>query len=573
MTEVRSWVRAAAAALVGAALVGLTAFAVLVWPLPVLLGGGAAGPAAVRIASAAPGEGVRVTVVLEPGREIQGTTPWSVRLGPGRYYYIGTYPGYRPAFGHFEVPAGRPTLVVEIPALEPAAGRILVRSNAPVQVFIDGVRQEQTAGPDPAIWVSYGPFAAGAHTVSAAAPLGVQSRVVEVSEQYEAKVEFLWGSRLQVGVEPADIPSAAISVDGRPYTGPVDFDAGRLASRPFAQVAASAPGYASWEDAVFLRPGEITVVTATLTEAAAVTPTAPAAAAPEAAEEEVLDAFRRYWDVLAAGYRAMDAGGFAAVMTGRALDVEARSLNTLKEGGIASLVITATFPVTPDVSISSDGKTAEVRALYGIHQVYIQTDDSSYSDSYTISGTFTLLQDGEGIWLVADVESEAAAAPEPTPGPGHGGGTLPPASGPADRNLVAQVILGAMNCYAGPFVWDQELADTLAPFAEEATAVARNAPAPVYPEDLVRRAEEAVRAKGGRLIVWFGIGLNYNPAGAEFGMFDQNWPAYVDNPCATGYSKHWAGSAAGLTRIGIAIGTPYWDGGNWAATMIVAGRP
>ncbi len=524
----------------------------------------------VVVLSSSPEAGVSVRLVGKNG-EVQGVTPWKVSLPPGEYSYTAVAPGYRMNSGTVRIEAGTTTQVV-IPPLERAAGMVEVRSNAAVTVYIDGVEVGK-AGPDPATWVSYGPFAVGSHTVSAAAALGTQSRVVEVSEQYERKVEFLWGSRLRVTVEPAGIPSVTISVDGRPYTGPVDFDAGRLSSRPFAQVAASAPGYASWEDAVFLRPGEITVVTATLTEAAAVPPTAPATA-PEAAEGEVLDAFRRYWDVLAAGYRAMDAGGFAVVMTGRALDVEVRSLNTLKEGGIASLIITATFPITPDVSISSDGQTAEVRALYGFHQVFIQTDGSRYSDSYTISGTFTLLQDqdGEGGWLVADVESEAAAAPAPTPGPGHGGGTLPPAPGPADRNLVAQVILGSMNCTAGPFVWDQELADTLAPFAEEATAVFRNTR--TYPDDLVRRAKEAVRAKGGRIVTWFGIGLNYNPAGAEFGMFDQNWPAYVDNPCATGFSDHWAGSAAGLTRIGIAIGTPYWDGGgNWVATMIVAGRP
>ena len=71
-------VRVAIPVLAGLTLAGLAAFALLVWPLPALLGDGAAGLTTVQIASTAPGEGVQVTIVLEPGRELHGTTPLSL---------------------------------------------------------------------------------------------------------------------------------------------------------------------------------------------------------------------------------------------------------------------------------------------------------------------------------------------------------------------------------------------------------------------------------------------------------------------------------------------------------------
>jgi len=532
----------------------------------------------VTITSATPPTGVAVTIMMGEASELKGVTPWEVQLTPGgQYFYAVAAKGYRASSGYIDVPAtGATTMAYEIPALEPAAQYIEVSSNALVDVFVDN-RQVGLAGPDPAVWASFGPFAVGTHEVRAHSQIAEQTQQVEVVLDYPRKVELRWGSQLEVLIEPAAVLSATVYVDGAEYTAPLTLDAERLAVQPFADVEVEAPGYTSWVTTTFFVPGGVTLVTATLSPA--VTGTVPITSTPipgaDPREAQVLASLARFWEVLTLGYQNLDASGFNEVMVGAELEVETQSVAALKATGLQSVHNTVTFVTTPTVTFSTDGTSAEVRGVYDWDQVFVLPDGSqSPNPTAVIEGVFTLLR-GEGdAWLVAEVNSQPAALPTPvpsgTPGPGGGNGSSPPAA----SNLVASIIFQAMNCSFGSRTWDQELATAFVPLANEATSSAASGQgfSPVV-RDKVHAMESDL---GARLIIFSGIGMNYNPSGAEYGLFDSNWAAYASdacNPVILNYVSGFGGNLSGLTSLAVIVSTnPYYGGGNWTATLIIVGR-
>ncbi|MGC9025887.1 MAG: hypothetical protein ACP5NB_13835, partial [Chloroflexia bacterium] len=310
----------------------------------------------VQVVSLSPTEGVQVLLLGERERW-EGRTPWEVSLPPGRYFYGASFPGHRQRSGSFVVEASSSPLRVEIPALEPLYGRIRVASNAAVPVYVDGVRAGE-AGPDPARPALLGPFPVGERVVSATTVLGEESRTVRVAEGYEAWVEFLWGSRLTVEVSPTDLPSLTVSVDGRPYTSPLDFSPDRLRSRPHAVVEVSAPGYAGWSEEVSLRAGEIVTASAVLYPVPMVTSTV---ALTETEEARVLAAYRRYWEVWVEAYRTLDGSHLSEVLTGTFLLNQQAGLDLMRELGQEGIVQEPSFS-TPTVTILSE-VTATLRVV------------------------------------------------------------------------------------------------------------------------------------------------------------------------------------------------------------------
>lgn len=508
----------------------------------------------VRIASAAPEQGVSVRLVGDNGTEAQGVTPWEVSLPPGEYRYTAVAPGYRMASGTVRIAAG-PTSAVQIPPLEQAAGMIEVRSNALVSVSVDGTKVGQ-AGPDPSRWVSFGPYAEGLHVVRATAALGTQEVSATVSAQFAAKVEFLWGSRLVVRVEPADIPSVTVAVDGVPYAGPKDFSARQLSSRPYAGVAVTAPGYTAWSDTVFLTPGSFTTVTALLTPTGVLTETQ---FPPSDAEEQVLAAFWNVFTVLGDAYERLDASSLSSVLTGEQLAWEEETVAMLRWAGYPAVLLSVTFPTTPTVQVLADG-TAEVSVTEFIQQLeYVFTDGTHIPVSTSFTATFRFLRGDDGVWRLASVESTEIPSPTPTPKPGGGGGggggSRPQ---PADRGLVAQLILESINCNRSvPARWDPELAAVLAQYVDNQMGL-QDALAGLQPRAWI--------------IGNWGEVLSYSPANARYGEFAYDWENYVGRACDIHYADPWAHQTLPYSSIGVAIGEPYWDGVVWKAWTLIAGR-
>lgn len=509
---------------------------------------------------------VQVTLLLGQGREQQGVPPWQVTVTPGTtYQWRASAPGYRLAVGEFAVPVSGGAVAVEIPALAPAAGMILVVSNVTVTVQVDGQEVGTVAaGPQ---WVSFGPYPEGNHTVTALTELGAQTKTAAVSAQFERKVEFLWGSRLEITVQPSGLPDVTITVDDRPYTGPREFTANDLSSRPFVQVGVQASGYARWADTVFLLPGKVTTVAAQLvTATVAVTTTPPVTGTNSAAEDEVRAALDRYWVVLADGYRRMDASGFATAMAGDALAVETQTIGTLA-GVMQSIIITPSVQAEPVIQVAADGQSATASVSYLWTQVFVQTDGTAIPNPPTpLNSVFTFALSAEG-WLVVQVDSAAAPTPTSTGG-GNGDGGGPPAT-PPDRGLVKSVVLASMNCLGGPYAADPELDAVLAPFAERATRESQSGQG--YSQALEDEVNAALQPLGARVAAWHALPLSYVKANAQYGMFAYDWPNYVNDPCATHYADPWIGNVGG-SHIGIAIGTPYLAGGVWQATIIIVWR-
>ena len=517
----------------------------------------------VEFTSTDPAAGVEIRVPDLGWDRPLGTTPFNatVSLPAGPHTYLATAPGYRTVSGQFTVTAALDPLHVQVPALARSGGQIEVRSSAPAQVTIDGQPAGNCA---PNVWTPVGSYDPGRHTVQTRTALGTQEMTIAVGESSDGRADFYWGSRLVVMVEPAGLISLTVLADGQPYTGPMEYSHSRLAQQPFVHVEAAASGYVGWADTVFLQPGNVTTATITLT--------------PDTREADVLAAYWHYWEVLTAAYQSLDVSQLSTVITGTLLEQETQAISTLDQYGIAAFTMEPA-PHTPTVEIA--GTTATVRVVFDLQQTTVQQDGSSTTYTNRQDGEYAFSQGADGIWRAAGWTSLAPAAtvlPTPTDGGGggDGGDSGSSQSGPADRGLVAQIILASINCLrAGqglPAVaWDQEIANTLAPLADEATAAYRDSMA--YPPELVARVDAALLPLGARTIGWKGIVLSFVPGNAQWGEFAYDWENYADRPCDTRYGtgggEAWAGS---FSRIGIAIGTPYWTGTWWSSTIIFAVR-
>ncbi len=519
---------------------------------------------AVEFTSTDPIAGVEIRVPDLGWDRPLGVTPFSanVTLPAGPHTYLATASGYRTVSGQFTVTAALDPLHVQVPALARSGGQIEVRSSAPAEVTVDG---QPVGSCEPNVWTAVGRYEPGRYTVQAHTALGIQEMTIAVGEDSDGRADFYWGSRLVVMVEPSGLISLTIMVDGRPYTGPVEYNHSRLTQQPFVQVEAVAPGYIGWADTVFLQPGDVTTATITLT--------------PDTREADVLAAYWHYWEVLTAAYRNLDVSQLGTVITGTLLEQETQAISTLDQYGIGAFTM-APAPHTPTVEIAET--TATVRVIFDLQQTTVQQDGSSTTYTNRQDGEYTFIKGTDGIWRAAGWDSLAPAATvPPTPAAGgdggggdQGGGSGP--TGPADRGLVAQIILASINCLrAGQglpaVVWDQDIANTLAPLADEATAAYRDHMA--YPPELVARVDAALLPLGARTIGWKGIVLSFVPGNAQWGEFAYDWENYADRPCDTRYGtgggEAWAGS---FSRLGIAIGTPYWTGTWWSSTIIFAVR-
>ncbi|MGQ9713120.1 MAG: hypothetical protein ACUVRC_10825, partial [Desulfotomaculales bacterium] len=568
MSAIPRWVSIGIPVGLGILAVALLLVLVLLPPL----GNKGSGLASVQVVSAAPDKGVQVAILPEHGggAAVQGKTPWRVSLAPGRYRYVATAPGYRTAHGSISVPQGEPTVTVEIPAMEPAAGKVLVRSNALVQVFVDGTNVG-AAGPDPAQWASFGPFAAGQHVVSATAALSTQEQTITVSEQYERKVEFFWGSRLYVVVEPAGIPSTTITVDGRPYTGPLDFEPSRLSSRPFAQVTVSAPGYTAWAEDVFLQPGDAVTASAVLQAAAAATETATVTPTADV-EAAVLEDYWRFWQVWNEAGQTLDVDRLPEAMTGEFLDVQtlvfsvANALGTMESWSIAPA------PHTPTVTRLT-ASAADVQVLCDVTHTQTLKGGAVATEVDHLDGTFAMQIGADGVWRVASLSGTWAHKAEPTPVGGGHGRTRP---APPDREAIVQILLANINCLRAdsglPAVtYDSALAAAVQPIADAATAYAQERMWSL--PDNVDEIEAAVRDLGGFYLAEMGLPLSLVPGNAREGSFAYDWANYAGDPCSARWERSnpepWQRP---MTRIAIVLGPAVWDSVYYKTVLIAVGR-
>lgn len=545
-------------------LVALVALAVAV----ILLNRPRPAGAEVRFTSAGPTEGVEVRV----GDLTTGNTPFTTSLAPGQYNYSASVEGYRPANGQFVIEPGAGSVQVVVPTLTPLGGQIKVRCNASAELFVDG----RSAGVCGADWQSLGLYAAGRYQVRAVAPLGAQEQEAIIYDTVDASLEFKWGGRLVIAVTPVTV-TAAVTVGGKAYDTPVVIPAEDLAVQPFVQIEVVAPGYLPWVDDVFLHAGQ--TVTAAVELLADTRP------------QSVMLAYWRFWEVWNEAGQTLDPDLLAEVMTGPMLEQQTAGFTSLR--GVLSAWGISPAPHTPTLSIVSD-VTVTLRATFDAAQTTVQKGGATSTQTDRWDGTFTMVLGADGVWRVASWESAVAVveptvtpvaggptpvpgtpvAGGPTPVPGGGGGAYPP----ADRGLVAQVILGSINCVradAGlaPAVLDQEAAAALAALVEEATTTFRNTHG--YPPELQSRVQAAAQALGARVVLWSGALMSYTPGSAQWGVdpFEGDWANYVDRPCdtlwATWRRDDWTTS---FTSVGIAIGTPYLDGNRYMTTIIVVVR-
>ncbi len=522
----------------------------------------------VKFASTDPAAGVEIRVPDLGWNRPLGTTPFSasVALPAGPHTYLAAAPGYRAASGQFTISGALDPLQVQVPALARLGGQIEVRSSAAAQVSVNG----QPAGTvEPNRWTPLGRYDPGRYTVQASTALGSQQMAIAVGEDSAGRADFYWGSRLVVAVVPTNVFSLTVTVDGRPYTGPVEYGYSQMAQKPFVHVEAAAPEYLGWADSVFLQPGDVTTATATL--------------AADTREADILAAYWHYWDVWIAAGKEMDASHLTEVITGTMLTSMTQGIEAGRQIGISAFIEEPSAH-TPTVNLLS-GTTATVWAVFDLKQTTVQQDGSSTTYTNHQDGEYTFVKGPDGAWRAAGWTSLAPVATvSPTPasgggggGGGSGGGGGDGGGGPAglaDRGLVVQIILASINCLRAeqglsPVVWDQEIAGTLAPLADEAEAAYRDHM--TYPPELEARVDAALQPLGARVIGWKGITLS--PVNMAPGVFAYDWENYVDRPCDTRYGtgggEAWAGS---FSRIGIAIGAPSWTGVWWSSTIILAVR-
>lgn len=546
-----------------------------VWLLPLLFGGEPGSVATVQVASAAPAEGVQVSILPEQGEgeALQGQTPWRVSLAPGGYRYIATAPGYQSTNGSINVPQGEPTVSVEIPPLSPAAGMVMVRSNALVTVAIDEVVQEQSAGPDSAIWVSYGPFAVGSHVVRAVSALGVQEKSVDVAEQHEVKAEFFWGGQLQVVVQPTGIPSVTVTVDGQSYTGPVDFTAERLSSRSFADVVVAAPGYETWADNVFLQPGDVVTASAVLQVATVTTGTISPTATAEV-EEEILASYWYFWRVWDEAGQTFDADRLAEVMTGVFLDNQQTGFEAILTMGTMTSWGIAPAAHTPTVS-NLAASSVDVQVVCDVTQTTVLQNGTIAVQLDQLEGVFGMQLGADGVWRVASWTGNWQAKAESTPVAGGGGGQ---GTAPPDRAQIVQILLANVNCLRAdnglpPVEYDWSMAGAVQPIADAATAYAASQGWLGGLPDYQSEISAAVEEYGGFYLAEVGMPLSLVPGNALEGTFAFDWENYVGNPCAAGWGRAnpetWLRPE--MTHVAIVLGPAEWEG-FYSTVLIAVGR-
>ena len=528
-------------------------------------------PVSLRLTSAEPPQGVSVRLFGPAGRELEATTPCEVSLPPGRYRYAASAPGYRLTTGEVVIaPGASPHL--DIPPLTPAAGPIQVRANAQTAVFVDGTAAG-TAGPDPARWTSFGPYPEGPHAVRGETPLGAQEVTATVYAGGGALVEFLWGSRLQVAVEPAGIPSTTIRVDGRPYTCPVDFDAGRLSSRPFAQVEVSAPGYVGWAGRVDLRAGQV------VTASAVLTPTRP----PEPpVEEKVLSDYWNFWAVWKKAGETLDTSLLPQALAGRFLERETEMMSFLRKQGTLKAFYPEPGPHEPAVLLVGDGK-ARVHATCVLTQTAVEAGGVVHKDRYRLDGELLMERGEDEVWRAYDWEGvwEKVVPPTPVPPPGGGGGggwTKPPLP---DREKIIGIILARVNCIRAehglpPVEYDREVAQVLQPFADYATryAVERHwlGGLPNHTAEI----QAALAPYGAKVFEESGLSLSFVPGRTELGLFAFDWENYdgdPHSPCEIDWGDWMIESwLAPMTRLAVVLGPPDWFYPCWQTVAIFARR-
>ncbi len=529
-----------------------------------------AGAQVVSFTSIEPTQGVTVKV----GETTLGNTPFTSDLPPGQYAYVASMEGRRPVNGEFVVSQGNEPVQVAIPPLELLGGQIQIRCNAAAELFVDdqAVGTCSTSG-----WATVGRFNAGTHQVRAVAPLGAQQKEAIVYDTADVQVEFTWSARLIVETQPTTV-TAAILVNGKPYKGPLDVSAQQIAEQPFVQVDVQALGYLPWADDSFLKPGDTVTVTAQLQA--------------DTRGADVLGAYRRYWEVLIAANRDVDDSQLATVATGALLEQQVQFIGQMKEMGVSTVLQPAEY--TPTIELPSE-VTATVSVDFALTYWTVQPDGSA-GDHTTVRwyGIYTLARGTDGAWRVARWEDltppptpvpTSGTGPQPTPGsgprptPGGGGGGGSAAYPAADPSVVAQVILGSINCVraeagVAPVELDPEVAVVLTPLADEAAQAFQTTHS--YPPELVARVEAAVAPYGARLVQWSGELVSYVPGLAQWSVspFEGDWENYLDHPCDTLWAtwKRDLWTQADFSRVAIGIGKPYLNGNHWVATIIIAVR-
>ncbi len=576
---------------------------------PLIFGEQALGMTTVHFVSTSPAEGVHGVLMPEQGGEnplLRGQTPWRVSLSPGDYSYVATAPGYRSTGGRTRVSPDQPNIAVEIPALKPLAGKIVVRSNAPAQVRVDGVVVGQ-AGPNPALGASFGPFPAGPHIVSATTTLDTRGHTVEVREGRASEVEFLWGSRLTVVLQPPDVSSVAVHVDGQPYTGPMDMDADRLGTRPFVQISVSAPGYKPWAEDVFPIPGAVTTVSVALqpvtippTPAETPSPTPEETPSPTPAETPsptpertnastrdispreapVLVAYWNFWRVWNEAGRTLDAARLAEVMTGKYLETwqdafeTGRALGAMDSFGIAPSLHIPVFSALTDAFAKLHVQCVVTRTTHKGHEVRTRVVD--------VDGDFFMRRGKDGVWRVADWKGDwlSRRTPTPTPEPGGGRGrwTRP---APPNREKIIPILMANVNCIRAasglpPVEYDWELAAVVQPIADAATAYT-SACGWLCWLDNIAQIESAIWPYGGRFLDEQDLPLSLVPSKARVGAFAYDWENYDGDPyppCAAGWGQNiisvWL--KPWMTRVAIVLGPAEWFGPYYLTVLIAVGR-
>lgn len=528
----------------------------------------------VTFVSVQPTQGVAIRLGDQP----LGDTPFQTALPPGEYRYMASLAGYRPYTGRFAVVEGQP-VEVEIPPLDPLGGAILVQCNAPAQLYVNGEAQGMCST---AAYASLGRYERGTYTVRAEMPLEIQEQTAMVYDTVDAQLTFAWDAQLIVAVEPTTA-TAQVYVDGKPVQTPYTIPAKVIAAKAFVQVEVQAEGYLRWANDVFVPPGEKFTIEVELEPAPPATPIPEDPADPATA---VLAAYWHCWAVYLQSYADLDPAPLAEVLTGELLKVEQDNIAGLAEWGVTTDVLTYTAHV-PMIELLSE-VTASVQVAYDQTETMTFADGQENTMASSWQGTFTFVREADGVWRAAAWTATAEPAPTPAPTPGGGGPAPTPAptsSGgggggqgqAADRGLVAQIIVAAINCgrqSAGfaPLAWDPEIAAALAPVVEAETRFYQAHG--YYDPSFDAQEDAALQPLGAYMLSGGGICLSYSPGNAKWGLFACDWENYVDKPCATGYADSWAGrpETASFTRIGIAIGAPYWDGVGWVATILIAAR-
>ena len=142
-------------------------------------------------------------------------------------------------------------------------------------------------------------------------------------------------------------------------------------------------------------------------------PPEPAAAAPvpaatvPAAEQGVLEAYARYWELYAGALLALDDSRLPEVMTGPRLRRAREEIERLRLSGQAVHVDVESFPIVGMLA----GEEAVIIDRYRNHSYFVGTEDgrpvSARGVATTVHATVSLVQE-EGAWKVRESLRERA---------------------------------------------------------------------------------------------------------------------------------------------------------------------